>query len=261
MSQMPTLSYLRSALRLWRLRPGRGRRAPVAFVIWRELETFGAFCSIWLFFEKGVIGLATGKMPKAFCAPQIMWQRVSMACGQMYFASRGAVSNKQNIVLRLIWSRRFDDGCRLTVSQGFYRLMGKACSGCRGFFGGRQNGWEFCSCCCKGSIERHLLSQAVKLFEGSVSYIKISDPQRPNNWILQSSIWVRAMCTAPVALAEWPVNSRSPVGPTNLSLSFWAIASKVPAQPDLVVWLPVSVLKRNVCLLVLAHLICSTMRW
>ena len=70
----------------------------------------------------------------------------------------------------------------------------------------------------------------------SLTYcLNISDPQRPNNWILQSSIWVRAMCTAPAALAEWPVNSRSPVGPTNFSFSFWAIASKVPAQPDLVV--------------------------
>ena len=67
----------------------------------------------------------------------------------------------------------------------------------------------------------------------SLTYcLNISDPQRPNNWILQSSIWVRAMCTAPVALAEW---LSGPVGPTNFSFSFWAIASKVPAQPDLVV--------------------------
>jgi len=38
------------------------------------------------------------------------------------------------------------------------------------------------------------------------------EPHLPKSWIRQTSIWLAARCTAPDALAEWPVKLLAPFG-------------------------------------------------
>ena len=75
--------------------------------------------------------------------------------------------------------------------------------------------------------------------------LNASEPHRPNSWILQSSIWVCARCTAPVARPEWPVNRLAPVGVSNGSPKWVATHSKAATHPCLDGCSPLSVGKRN----------------
>ena len=90
--------------------------------------------------------------------------------------------------------------------------------------------------------------------------LKASEPHLPNSWILQSSIWVCARWTAPVARPEWPVNRLAPVGVSNGSPKCVATHSKVATHPCLDGCSPLSVGKRKEPL-VLANSSWDTIAW